>query len=125
MPCPRSLRANAILAPGDDYFCAVWTLPPCSLHPFWPLQALLALLQPPWPLHSLMPSHITDLLAFFASFSFANAAPDKNSEATAEARTAFFIDMVSSQEVDSAGEYAHRRNPLRGNRAPYSTHAAS
>src|ERR1700756_4618938 len=114
MPCPRSLRANAILAPGDDYFCAVWILPPlslqsfsdevsvspCPLHPFWPLQSLLALLQPPWPLHSLMPSHITVLLAFLASFSFANAAPVRNSEATAEARTAFFIDMVFLQRVD-------------------------
>src|SRR5512138_3635261 len=99
MPCPRSLRAKAILAPAAEaYFSATWTLPPFALQslslvsvrpwplqPFWPLQALCALLHPPCPLHSLMPSHIT-LLPVFAVFSFARAAPERNNEATAEAR---------------------------------------
>src|SRR5205807_10416247 len=66
---------------------------PWPLQPFWPLQALLALLHAPWPLHSLIPSQRTALLVFFSVLPFANAAPDTNSEATAVARTAFFIDM--------------------------------
>src|SRR5437763_15812937 len=107
MPWPRSLRANAILAPAELYFfsatatlpplvvqsCELVSVTPWPLQPFWPLQALLALLHAPWPLHSLIPSQRTALLVFFSVLPFANAAPDTNSEATAVARTAFFIDM--------------------------------
>src|SRR6267142_1288474 len=107
MPCPRSLRVKPILAPAPGYFfSATWTLPPFALHssalvsvrpwlwhPFWPLQALFALLHAPVPLHWLMPSHFTVSPAFFSALSFAIAAPEANSEATAVARMAFFIDM--------------------------------
>src|SRR5207302_7057262 len=68
------------------------------LQPFWPLQALDALLHAPCPLHSLTPAHMTVLLAFFSFLPSANAAPDTNREATAVARTAFFIDMDFLQE---------------------------
>src|SRR5947207_11086047 len=113
MPWPRSLRAKAILAPAESYFfSATATLPPLAeqsfalasvtpwpLQPFWPLQALFALLHEPWPLHSLMPSHFTVLPAFLSVLSFANAAPERKSEATAEARTAFLIDIWFLLEV--------------------------
>src|SRR5438309_7836612 len=111
MPCPRSLRAKDILAPARTYFSATWTVPPLALQsfwlvsvtpwplqPFWPLQALDALLQAPCPLHSLTPAHMTVLPAFFSFLPSANAAPDTNTEATAVARTAFFIDMDFLQE---------------------------
>src|SRR5205814_6143088 len=114
MPWPRSLRANAILAPAELYFfsatatlpplvvqsCELVSVTPWPLQPFWPLQALLALLQAPWPLHSLTPAHITLSPAFFSVLSFANAAPETKSEATAVARTAFFIDMGFLPEVE-------------------------
>jgi hypothetical protein len=32
---------------------------PLPLHPFWPLQSFCALLQEPWPLHELAPTHFT------------------------------------------------------------------
>src|SRR5882724_8116934 len=126
MPCPRSLRAKPILAPAP-YFSAVATLPPFvvqsfevvsvtpwPLQPFWPLQALLALLHEPVPLHSLMPSHFTVLPAFLSILSFANAAPVTKSEATAEARTAFLIDMC----FPPGSELTHNRSAIRLHATP-------
>src|SRR5204863_5451939 len=127
MPWPRSLRANAILAPAELYFfsatatlpplvvqsCELVSVTPWPLQPFWPLQALLALLQAPWPLHSLTPAHITLSPAFFSVLSFANAAPETKSEATAVARTAFFIDMgFPPGSGTSARRYVRAAKPL-------------
>src|ERR1700693_5876200 len=111
MPCPRSLRANAIPLPlfGRSYFEAR-TLPPLSVHSlavfvsskpwplqlFWALQALSAPAHAPCPLHSLTPAHFTTLLAAFAGFALAIAAEARNIEATAEAIAAFFTFIVFS-----------------------------
>src|SRR6266436_3868267 len=110
---PQVLARETHPRPGGPYFCAVATLPPFAvqsselvsvtpwpLHPFWPLQALLALLHEPWPLHSLMPSHFTVLPAYAALFSFAHAAPEGKSEAPAEAWTAYLIDMCVAPESE-------------------------
>src|SRR5438045_9376316 len=105
MPWPRSLRANAILAPAELYFfsatatlpplvvqsCELVSVTPWPLQPIWPLPALLALLQAPSPLHSLTPAHITFSPAFFSVWSFPNAAPARKGEAPGVARPWFLL----------------------------------
>src|SRR5712672_3886629 len=118
MPCPRCARWKAMRSPRSRRFTApapheahfsATTLPPFvvqsfslltslvpwPLHPFWPLQALLALWHELWPLHSLTPAHFTGLLEAFFSFSLACAAPDANSDPTAAAMTAPFISSLT------------------------------
>src|SRR5262249_43263091 len=86
-----------------DYFLAVTTVPPLSVHSFsvlvvntWPLQEffpLQALSLPPhapWPPQLLSCLHSTFALPVLLAFSSARAAPVANNEATAEAITAPF-----------------------------------